>query len=99
FFTSTPSMSTFSGDVPVCTYPGQVTRTTLDAHTGPGTDYPVAGSPLPLGALAYVTCQRSGSEVGSTRVWNQMSDGRWVTDAYVSNASDTTFDPLIPRCA
>ena len=50
------------------------------------------------GALAYVACQKSGSLVGTTRVWNQLVDGRWVSDYYVSNRSNTTYSAPVPRC-
>ncbi len=72
--------------------------TALNARTGPGTSYPVTGSALPRGALAYVMCQKAGSKVGTTAVWNKLVDGRWVSDYYVSNRSNTTWSSPVPRC-
>lgn len=98
-YLSTPSRTGFSRALPRCAYPGQVTSADgLTARTGPGTSYPAAGAALPPGALAWVACQRSGSTVGTTRVWDRLVDGRWVSDYYVSNRSNTTFSTGPPRC-
>ncbi|MGH9250951.1 MAG: glycoside hydrolase domain-containing protein, partial [Acidimicrobiales bacterium] len=99
YYVSTPSKTTYSAPLQLCTYPGQVTSsTTLNARSGPGTSFAVTGSGLPPGALAWVTCQTTGTAVGTTRVWNRLSDGRWVTDYYVSNGSNTTWSAPVPRC-
>ena len=99
YYVSTPSNTTFSSPLQRCTYPGQVTSTTpLAARTGPGTSFPVSGAALPTGALAWVMCQKAGSAVGTSTVWNRMSDGRWVADYYVSNRSNTTYSAPVPRC-
>jgi len=97
-YVSTPSSTTFSAPLQRCSYPGQVTISTpVNTRTGPGTSYAVNGS-LQGGALAYVACQKAGTLVASTRVWNQLVDGRWVSDHYVSNASNTTWSAPVPRC-
>jgi hypothetical protein len=31
-------------------------------------------------------------------VWNKLRDGRWVSDYFVSNRSDTTWSAPVPRC-
>lgn len=99
YYVSTPSETGFSKGLPRCSYPGQVTSTTaLTGRTGPGSKYPATGSPLPRGALAYVACQKAGSKVATTSVWNRLTDGRWVTDYYVSNRSNTSWSSPVPRC-
>jgi uncharacterized protein YraI len=98
YYVSTPSNTRFTWALPRCIYPGQVTTTSLNARTGPGTSYPTTGSPLPRGALAHVMCQKAGSRVGSTVVWNKLRDDRWVSDYYVSNRSSTTWSTPVPRC-
>ena len=98
FYVSTPSNTGFSGGLPRCTYPGQVTRDLLNARTGPGVSFPTTGSPLRRGSLAAVMCQKSGSVVGTTSVWDKLSDGRWVSDYYVSNRSNTSWSAPVPRC-
>jgi len=57
----------------------------------------VVGS-LPSGALAWVVCQRLGSKVGTTSVWDRLDDGSWVTDYYVATPSKTTFSRPAYRC-
>ena len=98
YYVSTPSRSTFSPPLQQCSYPGQSTISTpLNTRSGPGTSYAVNGT-LQGGALAYVTCQKAGTPVGTTPVWNQLVDGRWISDYYVANSSNTTYAAPIPRC-
>lgn len=97
-YVSTPSSTTFSSSLPRCSYPGQVSiATPVNTRSGPGTSYAVNGS-LQGGGLAYVACQKAGTLVGGTRVWNQLVDGRWLSDLYVSNRSNTTYSAPVPRC-
>jgi uncharacterized protein YraI len=99
YYISTPSSSGFSATLPRCSYPGQTTVSTpVNTRSGPGTTYTNLNQPLSGGALAYVACQKSGSLVGTTRVWNQLIDGRWVSDYYVSNRSNSTYSAPVPRC-
>ncbi|HET6969310.1 MAG TPA: glycoside hydrolase domain-containing protein, partial [Ornithinibacter sp.] len=98
-YVSTPSTTGFTAALPRCSYPGQVTvSTSVNTRSGPGTTYANLNQPLYGGALAYVACQKSGSLVSTTRVWNQLVDGRWVSDYYVSNRSNTTYSAPVPRC-
>jgi uncharacterized protein YraI len=97
-YLSTPSSTTFSATLPRCEYPGQVTTTQVNTRSGPGTTFTNLNKPLYAGGLAYVSCQKPGSLVGTTRVWNQLGDGRWVSDFYVANRSNTTYSAPVPRC-
>ncbi|MFJ5779119.1 glycoside hydrolase domain-containing protein [Streptomyces sp. NPDC093094] len=88
-------------DTPVATvaHPYKVTSTTpLNARTGPGTGYPVAGTHAP-GATVRVVCQTPGTKVGTTSVWNRLTTGHYVTDHYVSTPSGTGYSAPLPRCA
>ena len=96
-YISTPSKTSYSAPLPRCTYPFQVTVPTLNRRTGPGPRYPISGT-LSNGALGWVTCQRSGSKVGTTSVWDKLDDGRYVTDFYLATPSKTTYSPPLPRC-
>jgi uncharacterized protein YraI len=98
YYMSTPSSTGFTSQLPRCTYSGQVTTASLNARTGPGASYSTTGNPLPRGALAYVMCQKAGSKVGTTSVWNKLRDGRWVSDYYVSNRSNASWSAPVPRC-
>jgi len=98
FYVSTPSNTGYSAPLPRCAYPYQVTAAGgLHERTGPGTSYPSAGL-LPNGALAWVTCQQAGGMIGTTRIWDKLTNGRWVTDYLVATPSNTTFSPPIPHC-
>jgi uncharacterized protein YraI len=98
YYVSTPSNTGFTSQLPRCRYPGQVTVDSLTVRTGPGSSYPSSGQTLTRGSLAYVLCQKSGSRVGTTSVWDKLADGRWVSDYYVSNRSNTTWSAAVPRC-
>ncbi len=50
------------------------------------------------GSTLKVVCQTPGSTVGSTAVWNKLSDGNYVSDYYVSTPSQTTYSAPLPRC-
>jgi uncharacterized protein YraI len=96
-YVSTPSNTGYSAPLPRCTYPFQVTIPTLNKRAGPGSSYAISGT-LPGGALAWVTCQRSGSRVGTTSVWDRLDDGKYVSDLYLATPRQTTYSPPLPRC-
>lgn len=98
YYISTHSNTGYTAPLPRCSYPYQVDAPAgISERTGPGSQYPLAGQ-LPNGALAWVTCQGPGSRVGSTSVWNKLTDNHWVTDYYVATHSNTTYTPPAPRC-
>jgi uncharacterized protein YraI len=98
YYLTPPPRTSYPVPPPRCVYPYQVTsRTGLYQRTGPGTSYAIAGGLSP-GALAWVVCQRSGSRVGTTKVWDRLNNGRWVSDYYVATPSKTTRSKPIPRC-
>jgi uncharacterized protein YraI len=96
YYVNTPSNTTYSYPIPGCALPYQTTMS-LSRRSGPSTAYGVVGT-LPTGSLAWVTCQRAGSKVGTTSVWNRLTDGSYVTDYYVATASNTTYTAPIRRC-
>jgi len=97
YYVSTPSNTGYSAPLPRCTYPFQVTIPTLNKRTGPGPSYTISGT-VPAGALGWVTCQRAGSKVGTTSVWDKLDDGTYVSDFYIATASKTTYSQPLPRC-
>ena len=97
-YVSTPSDTGYSSPLPRCTYPYQVTATGgLTERSGPGAGYGSVGT-SPNGALAWVTCQRAGSTVGTTRIWDRLDNGHYVSDHYVATPSGTTYSKPVPRC-
>ena len=97
-YVSTPAKIGYSAPLPRCSYPYQVTASpSLDERDGAGTSYPVAAQ-LPYGGLAWVACQKAGSAVKKTRVWDRLPDSHWVSDYYVTTPSKTTYSGPAPRC-
>jgi hypothetical protein len=97
YYVSTPSKTTYSALLPRCSYPFQVSIPTLNKRIGPGPRYAISGT-LRSGALGWITCQRSGSTVGTTSVWDRLDDGKYVSDLYLATPTKTTYSPPIPRC-
>jgi uncharacterized protein YraI len=97
YYVSTPSNTGYSAPLPRCSYLFQVTIPTLNKRTGPGPSYAISGT-VPAGALGWVTCQRAGSKVGTTSVWDKLDDGTYVSDFYIATASKTTYSQPLPRC-
>ncbi|MGH3487657.1 MAG: glycoside hydrolase domain-containing protein [Actinopolymorphaceae bacterium] len=95
---ATRSRSGFSAPVPRCRYPSPVSTAALRVRSGPGTSYPPVGT-IWSGGLAYVTCQRSGTRVGRSAVWDKLDSGGWVADAYVLTPGRPGYSRPIPRCA
>jgi uncharacterized protein YraI len=97
YYVSTPSNTGYSAPLPRCGYLFQVTIPTLNKRTGPGPRYAISGT-VPAGALGWVTCQRDGSKVGTTSVWDKLDDGNYVSDFYLATPSKTTYSQPLPRC-
>ena len=97
-YVSTPSKTTFSAPLPRCSYPYQVTASSLQVRAGPGTSHAITDT-LPAGSLGWVFCQRSGTVVGTSAVWDQLNGGGYVSDSHLATPSSTTYSrPPIPRC-
>ncbi|MGC0328473.1 uncharacterized protein YraI [Streptomyces sp. SAI-170] len=97
-YVSTPSSTGYSAPLPRCTYPYQATAAGgLTERSGPGNGYAAVGT-LPNGGLAWITCQRPGTTVGTTAVWNRLDNGHYVSDRYVATPSSTSYSRPIPRC-
>ncbi|MEO3779238.1 peptidase M23 [Micromonospora sp. B11E3] len=62
----------------------------VNRRTGPGTGYAIAGS-VADGATVTVACSANGTthsgRWGTTSLWNRLTDGSWVTDAYMWTGS------------
>ena len=98
YYVRSPSNTGYSPPIPGCSYPYQTTIDNLARRKGPSTTYERYPGLLPIGSLAWVTCQRAGGKVGTTVVWDRLTDGSWVTDYYVANRSNTTYSAPIRRC-
>lgn len=98
-YVDTPSSTGYTSAVPRCLYPYQVTPAGgTVSRTGAGITFEAKGA-LPSGALAWTVCQAPASAAtGTSKVWNQLQNGRYVTDYDLASASQTTYSPAVPRC-
>ncbi|MGW3123383.1 SH3 domain-containing protein [Streptomyces sp. NPDC001107] len=71
----------------------------LNVRSGPGTSYGIVRV-LPEGAKVPIYCQTPGTSVtgpyGTSNVWDNISNGQYVSDAYVLTGSDGY---VADRCA
>jgi hypothetical protein len=99
YYVNTPSVTGYSSAVPRCYYPYQVKPAKgTELRTGAGAAFAKKGT-LPAGALAWTVCQKPAKKkTGSTKVWDRIDSGRYVTDYHVASASKITYSPAVPRC-
>ncbi|WP_210593375.1 SH3 domain-containing protein [Streptomyces sp. GESEQ-35] len=71
----------------------------LNVRRGPGTNYAIVRV-LPVGARVPIYCQTPGTTVtgpyGTSRIWDNIADGEYVSDTYVNTGSDGY---VADRCA
>ncbi|MEU6348732.1 SH3 domain-containing protein [Streptomyces sp. NPDC047072] len=71
----------------------------LNVRSGPGTNYTIVRV-LPEGSRVPIFCQTPGTAVtgpyGTSRIWDNIDDGEYVSDAYVLTGSDGY---VASRCA
>jgi len=83
---------------PARQYPLYQTTHAVNERTGPGFGFTVVAT-LPSRTGVRIVCQvRSTSAVNGTRIWDRLTDGRYVTDFYVSTPAYATFSPGLARC-
>lgn len=65
-------------------------------RTGPGTNFGLAGS-IPGGTQVTISCQTQGTTEkgpwGTTNVWDRLSTGAWITDAFVYTGTNGRVAP------
>ncbi|MFI5689789.1 SH3 domain-containing protein [Streptomyces sp. NPDC051636] len=71
----------------------------LNVRSGPGTTYSLVRT-LPEGAKVPIFCQTPGQTVtgpyGTSKLWDNIDDGQYVSDAYVHTGTDGY---VASRCA
>ncbi|MBO0775117.1 MAG: DUF1906 domain-containing protein, partial [Actinobacteria bacterium] len=70
----------------------------LNARTGPGTGYRVA-TVYSHSTTVQAVCQTPGARIATTRVWDKLTNGRYVSDFYLSTPSKTGYSPPLPVCS
>jgi len=85
-------------DAPVATtaFPYRATAP-VRARTGPSPSYPLVKL-YPKDASLPVVCQAPGTAIATTKVWDKLNNGSYVTDYYVSTPSGTGYSAPITRC-
>jgi len=85
-------------DAPVATtaFPYQATAL-VRARGGPSLSYPVV-KVYQSGTSVSVVCQTAGSVTGTTKVWDKLNDGSYVTDYYISTPSKAGYSLPVTRC-
>ncbi|MFE0575115.1 SH3 domain-containing protein [Streptomyces albogriseolus] len=70
----------------------------LNVRSGPGTGYSIVRV-LSEGAWVRINCQTTGTTVtgpyGTSNIWDNISSGQYVSDAYIRTGSDGY---VAPRC-
>lgn len=71
----------------------------VNVRSGPGTHFSVVRT-LPAGSRVPIYCQCPGESVagpyGTSNVWDNISNGQFVSDAYVQTGSDGY---VAPKCS
>jgi hypothetical protein len=93
---TTPSARGYSAPLPKCTFVYQTWRNPLALHTGPAASARVVRW-RPVGSLTHTVCQKMGTLVGDTHVWDKLQDGTWIADYNLANGM-TFWNPSIPHC-
>ncbi|MGB8945874.1 MAG: SH3 domain-containing protein [Streptomyces sp.] len=70
----------------------------VNVRSGPGTSYGKVGR-LSAGTRVTIQCQKPGENVtgptGTSKLWDRVGSGRYVSDTYVRTGSDGY---VAPRC-
>lgn len=71
----------------------------VNVRSGPGTNYNVVRT-LQYNATVLINCQTPGQSVsgpyGTSKIWDNIANGEFISDAYVKTGSDGY---VAPRCA
>jgi LasA protease len=69
----------------------------INKRSGPGTGFPIVGTAAD-GATVTISCWRNGTthtgRYGTTSVWDRLTDGSWVSDAFLYTGTST----IGPNC-
>ncbi len=74
-----------------------VASPSLNERSAPSTSAAIIGS-LPYDSTIYISCQTSGSLVGASVVWDQLTNGAYISDYWTNTPGLDTWTPSIPQC-
>ncbi|MCT7355716.1 SH3 domain-containing protein [Streptomyces sp. 15-116A] len=90
---------TMAADAAAVRYYSVAPGVRLNVRSGPGTGYTLVRV-LPEGAKVPIFCQTPGTTVtgpyGTSKIWDNIDNGEYVSDAYVKTGSDGY---VAPRCS
>jgi len=78
--------------------PGTGPNATVNERAGAGTSFVIVGR-LPEASIIEISCQTSGTLVNTSTVWDQLSNGDYVSDYFTNTPAKNGFSSNIPRCA
>jgi hypothetical protein len=73
------------------------TLTAVNVRTAPTSATRLVRTIAP-GTLVRILCQATGTTYSGDAVWNKLTDGRWISDRYVTTSSARGWSPPLPRC-
>lgn len=75
--------------------------TSVNLRTGPGTNYPTFPAPSSLAGNTPIdiVCQTVGTNVNGSTIWDQLTNGAYLSDWYTTTPVVGDYSPGIPRCA
>jgi hypothetical protein len=91
---TTPSVAGYSAPVPKCTVVYQTWRG-IRLYATPSGAHQV--SSRPYGSLTHTVCQKLGTKVGDSSVWDKLQNGVYIADYNLANGLNT-WNPSVPRC-
>ncbi|MEO9139351.1 MAG: CHAP domain-containing protein [Jatrophihabitans sp.] len=74
-----------------------VASPSLNERSAPSTSGSIVGS-LPYHSSIYIVCQTSGSLVGASVIWDELTNGAYVSDYWTTTPGQDTWTPSIGRC-
>ncbi len=93
---TTSSARGYSAPLPKCTFVYQTWRSQMNVRSAPSGSATVLGVRR-LGSLTHTVCQKLGSKLGDSSVWNKLENGVWAADFNLANGL-SGWNPDIPRC-
>ena len=93
---TTSSARGYSAPLPKCTFVYQTWRSWMNVRSAPSSSAAVLGVRR-QGSLTHTVCQKLGSKLGDSSVWNKLQNRVWAADYNLANGL-SGWNPDIPRC-
>ena len=77
--------------------PYQTLASSLNERGAPSTSAAIVGT-LPYHSTIFIACQTSGTVVNNSPIWDQLTNGAFVSDYWTNTPGQLTWSPSIARC-